>query len=270
MDPRSWVDQLFSYGPYAVLALFALWVAPTQLKAFRQVPRENRVQQAVSGVITIGCWLIVFAMVGYIGRFWPPRTVYDGSLGTYVGPVDFYSQEPDLYFSSHPVHSNRVEWRYVIVTDSRLPDAKAAADDFRFSYQWGDGTDEYADFSLPRNLLQKRRVDLYPDPDHPHVLVYDDDSDPAQPRKALHVTNTQVAALSTTRAALFVTAAHAQAGVDKSVIVDWLASPNGNLRAQGRGQLHQISPDELRQLLQTPALPSTARDQINAELANRK
>src|SRR4051812_40148225 len=90
MDPRTWVDQLFTYGPYAVLALFVLWVAPAQLKAFRQGARGSPTQQAVSGFVTIGCWLIVFAMVYYIYLFWPPRTVYLGSLGTHPASAQFF------------------------------------------------------------------------------------------------------------------------------------------------------------------------------------
>ncbi|HEY6256363.1 MAG TPA: hypothetical protein VIY51_11290 [Xanthobacteraceae bacterium] len=271
MDPRSWVDQLFTYGPYAVLALFVLWVAPAQMKAFRQVPSENRIQQAVSGFITIGCWLIVFAMVYYIYRFWPPRTVYLGSLGTHPSQVLLLTETPELFISSRPLPGNRLKWDYVIVTDSRQTDAGGAGDNFAFAYQWGPAADEAMDFSLPRSLLQKHRIDVYPDPDHPHVLVYDDDGDPARPRKSLPIAGTQIAALPTTQAAL-VAAAYAQPHpiIDNSVILEWLASPNANLRAQARAQLRQISPDQLRQLLQAPALSATAHDQINAELANRR
>jgi hypothetical protein len=63
--------------------------------------------------------------------------------------------------------------------------------------------------------------------------------------------------------------AEARATIDKSVLVEWLASTNANLRAQARAQLRQLSPDELRQLLQTPGLPTAARQQIDAELKGR-
>ncbi len=272
MDPRSWADQLYTYGPYAVLALFVLWVAPAQLKAFRQGPSNNRTQQAVGGFVAIGCWLIVFAMVYYIYLFWPPRTVYLGSLGVHRDNVQFFPQTPELFVSSLTVDGGKaLKWDYVIVTDSRQTGAGGAPDRFDFAYQWGPGEDNYTDLSLPRSLLQKRRIDAYPDPDHPNMLVYDDDSDPVAPRKALPIAGVRVAAMPATFAAVVATA-HAQARTptDNSALLEWLASPNANLRAQARAQMRQISTDQLRQLLQTPALSAGAREQINAELGNRR
>ena len=33
VDPRTWAELLFDYGPYAVLVLFVLWVAPKRQTA---------------------------------------------------------------------------------------------------------------------------------------------------------------------------------------------------------------------------------------------
>jgi hypothetical protein len=267
MDPRTWVDQLFTYGPYAVLALFVLWVAPAQLKAFRQGARGSPTQQAVSGFVTIGCWLIVFAMVYYIYLFWPPRTVYLGSLGTHPASAQFFSQAPQLYLSPRPVGGgDRLRWDYVIVTDTR---ALNDTDKFAFAYQWGPGAEAHTDFYLPLKELQKRRIDARADPEHPNNLLYDGD-DSAAPLKLPRYAETRPLGPPAVHATLIASAhAEARATIDKSVLVEWLASTNANLRAQARAQLRQLSPDELRQLLQTPGLPTAARQQIDAELKGR-
>jgi hypothetical protein len=267
MDPRTWVDQLFTYGPYAVLALFVLWVAPAQLKAFRQTPHADSTQRAVSGLIAIGCWLIVFLMVGYIYLHWPPRKVYLGSLGVHPPQTHFYSQTPQLFLSLQPADATgrRVRWDYVIVTD-----AHEDVDEFRFSYEWGPTTDELSDFILPLSLLKKRRVDLHADHEHPETLLYSE-GDPATPKPLPRALAARSPARTTAHAALIGTAhAEARTRLDKAVIIEWLASSDGNLRSQARVQLRQLSPDELRQMLQTPGLTAAARQQIDAELRGRR
>src|SRR5262245_44055558 len=121
MDPRTWVDQLYTYGPYAVLALFVFYVAPRQLAAYR-AKGGDRAQQALSGVIALGCWAVVFLMVFYVFRYWPPRTVYLGSLGTHPAEAQFFPQSAQLYVSSRPAGgtgaANRLRWDYVVVTDT--------------------------------------------------------------------------------------------------------------------------------------------------------
>jgi hypothetical protein len=268
MDPRTWVDQLFTYGPYAVLALFVLWVAPAQLKAFRQAPPGNRTQQLVSGFIAVGCWLIVFGMVYYIYLFWPPRTVYLGSLGTHRVGALFFSQTPQLFIASHPLEgsNDRFRWEYAIVTDPHNSEKT-----FEFAYQWGPNDDDHADFSFPLDVLQKRRINLRPEPGHPENLVYDDDGNPATPPKTLQrITRAPAPRLRIAHAGM-IGAAHAETrqAVDKSVIIEWLASSNPNVRAQARAQLRKTSTEELRQMLQTTGLSATARQQIEAELKHR-
>jgi hypothetical protein len=268
MDPRSWVDQLFSYGPYAVLALFALWVAPTQLKSFRQIPRGNRAQLLVGGFVAMACWAIVFAMVFYIYMFWPPRTVYLGSFGSQPAEAQFFSQTPQLYVSSKPAGGNRLRWDYAIVTDVY----QQADNAFSFTYQWGSGAEDYRDFSLPLSLLKKQRIDLSADPDHPGELYYNDNNDPSAPRRPLGMLARGGAPAKPSNNAAFITRAHAQPrpAISQAVLIDWLASPNPNLRAQARAQLRQLSPEELKQLLQNSGLPAITRDQINDELRRRQ
>jgi hypothetical protein len=267
MDPRTWGEQLLNYGPYAVLALFVLWVAPAQLKAFRESRQGDRTQQAVSGFVAIGCWLIVFVMVYYIYAFWPPRKVYLGTLGTHPAGALFNSTSPELFIVSHPVgNDGRLRWDYVVVTDGH---EITATDKFEFAFQWGHSEEEHTDFYLPLNVLQKRRIDLRAEPGHPDNLVYDN-GDPAMPLPLPRYAGAPARALPTPHAGL-ISAAYAQPrpSIDKSVLVEWLGSANTNLRAQARAQLRQLTPDELRQLLQTPGLSAAARQQIDAELKGR-
>lgn len=270
MDPRNWVDQLYTYGPYAVLALFVLWVAPAQLKAFRQVPNTNRPKQLVSGFIAIGCWLIVFSMVGYIYFFWPPRTVYLGTFGIHNENAKFYSQTPELFISSRRSDGSRLKWDYVIVTDTA---SSNATNSFDFAFQWGGRVEDAADYSLPRSLLQKRRIDFYSDRSRPEILLYDDDSNPDSPlRPYPRIVSAAPAATAPVTLAAIISSAQAQglAVVDRATLMRWLSSSDGNLRAQARAQLRQMSPADLQQLLQAPGLSSDARDQINAERGRRR
>src|SRR5215471_909957 len=116
MDPRSWVDTLYTYGPYAVSALFLLWVAPAQTKAFCSLARGDRPQQTLKAGIAITCWLVVLGMIGYITSFWPARRcILDHSAFTRRKGSSL-STTPELFIRSTVVPGKRLKWDYVIVT----------------------------------------------------------------------------------------------------------------------------------------------------------
>jgi hypothetical protein len=75
VEAEKWVNLLFTYGPYAVLALFALWVAPRQTKLFLGCVRDGAAARTLCGAVAAGSWLIVAAMVVLIWRSWPPDRV---------------------------------------------------------------------------------------------------------------------------------------------------------------------------------------------------
>jgi hypothetical protein len=221
----------------------------------------------LGGFITMACWAVVFAMVVYIFMFWPPRTVYLGSFGSQPSEVIFITQTPELYVSSKPAGGNRLRWDYAIVTDAYAQAGKA----FSFSYQWGPDPRQYGDFSLPIGLLKKQRIDLSIDPDHPGDLYYYDDNDPTMRHSLARLA--RAAAHAEPYADLaFVTSARAQPRpeINKTTLIEWLGSSNPNLRAQARAQLRQLSPEDLKQLLQDAGLPAIARDQIGDELSRRR
>ena len=100
MDLKSWVEPLFTYGPYAAVVLF-LSVALFLLKGWSKIGANNRVQQVVYGFYTAASWIVVIIAVRYIYVNWPPTMVYSGSLGTYAPePAKFFSQSGRLFVRS--------------------------------------------------------------------------------------------------------------------------------------------------------------------------
>ena len=264
MEPQKWAELLYTYGPYAVLAIF-LWVAPRQLKAWRQLHSKNQSQQIAHGFAAIGSWLIVFIAVFFIYLNWPPITVYAGSLGVYEAePAKFFSQSPYLYIKSTPTPDGRLNWEYVVVIHQ-----PAEAGEFGFTYQWGADKKEYGDFTLLLDELKQGHVKVTDDPGQPGKLFYHGDS-PATPKRPLETADATRFTTPTAETAGFITAAHAQQRPATDVLLKWLDSSDANVRAQARAQLRQLSPAELTQLLSAPGLSDFARDQIQTQLRSRR
>ncbi len=120
MEPKNWVDLLFTYGPYAELALFVLWVAPKQTKLFLACDRSDSAKCRVTGGIVAACWLVILVMVWFVYSSWPPRTIYTGSLGIHTEDIVFTTTDEYLYVTAIPIGigGGRFEWKYVIVAES--------------------------------------------------------------------------------------------------------------------------------------------------------
>jgi hypothetical protein len=73
-------ELLITYGPYAVLALFALLIAPHLTKQCLKIA-DKGFNKKFSGSIAIGAWLVVLSMVAYITIAWTPNIVYLGKIG---------------------------------------------------------------------------------------------------------------------------------------------------------------------------------------------
>ena len=63
MSPSDWVEPLFRYGPYAVLAVFALWIAPRQTKQAIDCIGKGKLGLGLASTTTIVSWAIVVTMV---------------------------------------------------------------------------------------------------------------------------------------------------------------------------------------------------------------
>lgn len=266
MDMHSWVDLLFAYGPYAVLVLFALWIAPRQAKLFREIPTENTAQYYFSGVVAAVCWLIVFAMVWYIYVNWSPRKVYFGSLGTHEEGVVLVSTDDDLFISSRAVstHINKLRWKFVVISDSGHVQKQRR---YAFSYFYKNNeTNYYKDYFILGKDLQARRIELVGNKSDPESLYMKSGSGLVRyPHFARYneIRSKLAAELSIS--------ARAQTGIEERdrALIEALVSQNPHFRAHARKILRESSVDELRRLLTRPDLPLDARREIDANLRKK-
>jgi hypothetical protein len=260
MDLKSWVEPLFTYGPYAAVVLF-LSVALYLLKGWRQVGPDNRVQQVVYGFYAAASWIVVIIAVRYIYVNWPPTMVYSGSFGTYAAlPAKFFSQSSRLFVRSTPTPDGRLKWEYVIVVRQPVDDAGA----FEFTYQWGADQANYGDYRLDLATLKQGHTNVTADPNQPGKLFYDS-NDAATPKQPLQIAAARPLSRPLVAAGVPIAAAYAQARPANSVVLQWLDSPDPNLRAQARALLRQMPPAELKALLSSPALSESARQQIQKQ-----
>jgi hypothetical protein len=258
MDPNSWPDLLFTYGPYAVLALFALWVAPRQTKRFLDC--KETVSRYVCGGVAVGCWVVVALMVWFIYQNWPPRTVYTGSLGTHGEETKFITADQDFFISTQLISGGRLKWNFAIVSETPRFDPEKC---YAFSLIHKD---THQDYEIMAELLKAGSLRFHPDPNDPSFLLYDHDRNPQTPYERYP---TIAASRSESPLTLgWTSAAFAQDDRHRELI-QALSSNNEYFQAQARRQLRDLSDPELQNLLQRDDLPFQARRQIEAELQRR-
>lgn len=169
MDPNRWVDLLFTYGPYAVLALFVLWVAPRQTKTFGICPKQDKAQRFLCGSVAVGCWIVVALMVWFIYRDWPPRIIYQGSLGTYGQDTVFMTQDDDFYIATEMMRDNLLKWKFAIVIESiSRRDPKRS---YQFTHLYKGSPKDY---EITLGDLQAGYVNLHHDLNNPDKLILED------------------------------------------------------------------------------------------------
>ncbi|MDH3228887.1 MAG: hypothetical protein OEN55_03740 [Alphaproteobacteria bacterium] len=272
MNPQDWPDLVYTYGPYALLPLLLLWVAPRQTKQFLQCRRDDSAQQGLCALVAVICWISAFYLVGVIVSRWPPKTVYEGSLGIHSYPAKFFSASTGFFVHQTAMPGaveRRSRWAYTVVSE------EPRTEDFMFTFQWGPGESDYSDLYMPPALLKAGRLDLSRDDQNPGGLLYDDDNDPDTPGIPF-----RTAAVPPSRPAIgsvdfAIGTAHADIVVaveriNESLLIEWLNSPDSYWRAQGRGQLRNFTKEELARLLARDDLPDRARRQINEELTRRR
>ena len=261
MDPTNWVDLLFTYGPYAVLALFGLWIAPRQTKLLLGSNREDKVAHYLCAGIAAGTWLVAGAMVWFIYSSWPPKQVYEGSLGSYDESTQFYPSHPDFFIATSSTHgNNRLLWKFAIVTRSGRIDDEPV---YTFSRSVKG---VFFDYEIPAKLLKERKLRLFSRPESPNILFYDDDGD----RSTAPVEYKPAFAASVKKDSTpGWIAAYAQENQERQVIQQ-LRSPNPFFRAQGRAKLRQMPPEELPGLIESEALPPQLRRELKARSTDRE
>lgn len=277
MDPQNWPDLVYTYGPYALLPLLLLWVAPRQTKQFLACKKSERAKQVLCGAVAAACWAAGFVAVGYVVLRWPPRQVYAGDLGIHKEPAKFIPVDPGFFVQRTALAAGgggRSNWSYLVVTDN-----PAENREFWFTLQWDKGPEDYTDCVMPLSLLKARKIDFRADGDRPGVLLYDHDADPATPPEPFDCESPAPSTAASGGAIFAIGSAHAQAPapapaplqsrMSEDRLVSWLNSPDPYWRAQGRRQLRGYGPQELRRLLERDDLGDAARRQIQRELARR-
>jgi len=258
MDPNSWPDLLFTYGPYAILALFALWVAPRQTKRF--LGCKETVSRSVCGGIAVGCWVVVALMVWFIYQNWPPRTVYTGSLGTHGEETKFITADQDFFISTQLVNGGRMKWNFAIVSETPRFDPEKC---YAFSLLCKGA---HHDYEIMAEILKTGSLRFHPDPDDPCFLLYDHDRNPQTPYERYPTIAACRREPSTTVG--WTSSAFAQDDKYRGLI-QALSSNNEYFQSQARKKLRDLSDAELQNLLQRSDLSSQARRLIEAELRRR-
>jgi hypothetical protein len=251
------VEALYTYGPFAALALFALYVAPRQTKQFLDCSGEQEpaAKLWLCGAVAGMTWLIVAALTWVIVSSWPPMEVYRGKLGIHPKEVSIQSTCDELYISAREVGRNRFRWQYVVVAD------KAADPEEEFTFSVTHSVDEYAydDETLTRAQLAAGRVDYQAGQQEATV-------EPV----AVHASVNRASVDSARRRAQhwLISSAYAQELVPDALLQD-LNDDEPKVRAAARLQLRGYSTQTLQALLGEPGQPERVRQQIAKELSRR-
>lgn len=268
-DPQTWVHQLYTYGPYAILALFVFWVAPRQTNAFLKITRSDSLKRLFSAALAILCWLVVGSMVVYILKSWPPQLVYRGYLGTHDTSAEFVPVSDDFFLATKGLSPNleRFRWEYAVVSTSLEPDRRGS---FEFTYYWGDEPTDSDIYEIPLDLLRDRRIDLHRDDERVGGLLWDHDND-ADTAMVAYKPMESGPGDDTASADGGWLSAYAQENdqVDTRALLNGLESSNRYVQARAKRHLRRLSDDELEELLRDPRLDEQAEMQIEKELERR-
>ena len=251
------VEALYTYGPFAALALFALYVAPRQTKQFLDCSGEQEpaAKLWLCGAVAGMTWLIVAALTWVIVTSWPPTEVYRGKLGIHPKEVSIQSTCDELYISAREVGRDRFRWQYAVVAD------KAADPDEEFTFSVTHSLNEYAydDETLTRAQLAAGRVDYQ---------AGEEDATVEPIAAQASVTEGFVDRPRRTAQHWLITAAYAQEPVPDALLKD-LNDNEPKVRAAARLQLRGYSRQTLQALLGDADQPELVRQQIAKELSRR-
>jgi hypothetical protein len=261
LNPEAWPELIFSFGPYAILILFILWVVPRTSKRMQNItetaPKAVRVSATAALVVS---WGVVLLMVGYVLFKWSPVRVYPGELGVLDQAEKIYPLDDNIYVKVEGTAAPRRErWHFVVVDRERALRKESTAD---FTYFWGEKDDEYTDFLIPIDSIldgdsRDFRFDRK-DPEKSYVWSQGGwqlatREVPQQPRVAIN----------------FNWNAWADSGADLEQIRQRLASPNRLVRAKARNRLRKLNNKQL-QALKAATQDARALHQIGLELQRRQ
>lgn len=252
-----WPELIFKFGPYAILALFVLWVAPRASKRMQNLTKTAPKAVRVSATVTLfASWGVVLVMVGFVLFKWSPVQVYDGELGVLKHTAKIYPLDDNLYVKVEGTQApNREKWHFVLVDRERALDENEFAD---FTYYWGHQEHQYTDYSIPLKFILSGEVKnfRFTRRDAEAAYVWSD----GDWKVASAVTVQKPIAFN------WHWDAHADNGLQ--VIAVELVAPNRVVRAKARKELRGLSDEELKQLLEMSNDAGVSR-QVQSEQARR-
>ena len=250
---------LFDYGPYALAALFLLYIAPKHTKRFIDCQLKNKKKQNLLLTVAIGNWAAAFIMCFYIYTNWSPIITYQGELGLHSEDSSFSTIGSNSYIASDAPDNDddKLSWQFAFITSNNI---NQKDDDFKFSHTYKDHSTKY--YKIPVELLKKGSIEISANHTDPSQLRFENGV------TAPYIMKPIATYQPPTHPKGFI-AAYAITPAESAKIIKKLSSRNTRFQEVGRWKLRSLTPVELRQLLQTPGLSAQARQHIQAALNNR-
>lgn len=286
MDINTWIEVIYKYGPYALLVLFVFWVAPKQIKAFKDCAKDDKGSRVLCGSFAVVSWMVIVLMTGYIFINWSSTEVYTGTLGKYETQdnVEFYSVDQDSYVSTAFISGTRMEWKFAVLADDSLQNDQQQYVTFTYRRKGM----EY-DHEILLADLKNSNPKFYVDVDDPQRMFFDHDNNPATPAviyapnvsPSLSYNNTNSAGYKNASQSggwgylldHWMAAFAAEPGnpqdMNPQEIINDLNSDNKYLRANARKKLRTMSLSALNDMLDQTASNSQANLQIAQEIEFR-
>jgi len=256
-------ELLITYGPYAVLALFSLLIAPHLTKQCLKITGKG-FNKKFSGVIASGAWLVVVSMVAYITLAWTPEKVYVGKIGRLTPEMGVFSDPPpsvELFIKNDGDVGGKNSWGYALITDKLIKNKNECA---AFTVNWTSENEAHAvDFEVPIKALMAGKnlhFTFGENNSEGDVYIYRDGvwSDKGSCEEDVIVFNT----------GFIKTVYAADANSIKKIGTD-LQSNNSATRSKARKDMRRLTKDELSQLRGMVPPGSSAQKVVNKEIARR-
>lgn len=244
--------EFFNYGPYALAALFLLFLAPKHTKRFIDSQQQDPVKRNLLCGIAIGNWLVAFLMCFYIYSNWSPTKAYQGSLGVHNEDSSFLTVDPNSYIATKEIDDNHIEWIFAFIS----PNGVIKKDDqFKFFHHFKEQVTSY---SIDADLLKSGKITLRASKEDPSKLILNGSNEILEPIASFRLPKHETSFM----------AAYADTD-DTAAIIKNLLSSNKHFQDIGRRKLYSKSTTELQQMLQTPNLPEKARIEIENVIKRR-
>lgn len=246
------------YGPYALAALFLLYIAPKHTKRFIECQLKSKKKQNFLLGVALSNWLVAFLMCFYIYNNWSPVVTYQGSLGKHSENSSFLTIDQQSYIASHESagSDNKIIWQFAFISSGG---AIKKDESFKFTHKYNDILNDYV---IPVSELKGGTLEIAAKPNDPSKLIYQD-------RTETESILIPYASYTLPIHAQEFMAAFAISPADSIRIVKKLSSPNSHYQIMGKQKLKSLNKVELKQLLRTPNISSQAKRHIQSTLNKR-